>query len=84
MRKLPGGAYARKRISRSREFAALLAQHGWPVHLEEVPTDHAGVIMAQYDPQTRRGRPATGREAIEGGKLPARVIRATAAGTNTS
>ncbi len=44
-------------ISQSREFAALLARHGWPVHLEEVPTDHAGVVMAHYDPQIQRCRP---------------------------
>lgn len=71
-------------ISQSREFAALLAQHGWPVRLEEVATDHAGVVMAQYDPQIRRGRPATGRDAIEGGRLSARVIHAAASGANTN
>jgi len=71
-------------ISQSREFAALLAQHGWPVHLDEVPTDHAGVVMARYDPQIRRCRPATDRDAIEAGRLSARVMHAAASGTSTN
>jgi acetyl esterase/lipase len=71
-------------ISQSRQFAALLARHGWPVHLDEVPTDHAGVVMAHYDPQIRRARPATGRDAIQAGRLSARVIHAAASGTRTN
>ena len=71
-------------ISQSREFAALLARYGWPVHLEEVPTDHAGVVMAHYDPQIQRCRPATDRAAIEGGRLSAHVMHAAASGTNTN
>jgi acetyl esterase/lipase len=71
-------------ISQSREFAALLAQHGWPVRLEEVPTDHAGVVMAHYDPQIQRCRPAADRAAIDGGRLSARVMHAAASGTNTN
>jgi hypothetical protein len=56
----------------------LLARHGWPVHLEEVQTDHAGVVMAHYDPEIQRVRPATDRDAMEAGRLSARVLRAAA------
>jgi predicted esterase len=71
-------------ISQSREFAALLTQHGWPVHLDEVPADHAGVVMAHYDPQIRRCRPATDRAAMDAGRLSARVMHAAASGARTN
>jgi acetyl esterase/lipase len=71
-------------ISQSREFAALLARHGWPVHLEEVPTDHAGVVMARYDPVIRRCCPATEYDVIEGGRVSARVMHAAASGASIS
>jgi len=71
-------------ISESRAFAALLAQRGWPAHLEEVPTDHAGLVMAQYDPHIHRCRAATDRAAIEGGRLSARVMHAAASGAGTA
>lgn len=71
-------------ISQSRAFAASPAQQGWPVHLEAVPTDHAGVVMAHYDPQIQRARPATDRAAIQGGRLSARVMHAAASGASTN
>jgi predicted esterase len=65
---------------RSREFAVLLAERGWPARLEEPPTDHAGVIMAEYDPRIRRARPAASLDAIEAGQFTARILRAAASG----
>jgi predicted esterase len=66
--------------SQSREFAALLAQRGWPVRLDEPPTDHSGVVMAEYDPGLGRSRPATSAPALEAGRLAARLLHAAAAG----
>jgi len=63
-------------IARSREFAALLAEHGWPVQLEELPTDHAGVVMAEYDPSLGRCRPATGQPAIGAGHRTSQILQA--------
>jgi predicted esterase len=71
-------------ISQSREFAALLARRGWPVHLEEVPTDHAGVVMAHYDPQIERVRPATDRDAMEAGRLSAHVLHTAVSAATAS
>jgi dienelactone hydrolase len=64
----------------SRGFATLLAERGWPVRLEEPPTDHSGVVLAEYDQVTRRSRPTANRHAIEAGHLAARILRAAAAG----
>lgn len=66
-------------VEASREFAALLVTKGWPVRFEEQPTNHAGVIGAEYDPSTGRCRPATAPAAVAAGELSARMI-AEAAG----
>lgn len=66
-------------VRASREFAALLAEKGWPVRFEEQPTDHAGVIGTEHDEAARRCRPATSPAAIAAGELSARMI-AEAAG----
>lgn len=65
-------------IARSRSFAAALAEHGWPVRLEEPATDHAGVVMAEYDPEIRRCRPARAGHAITAGRQTARILAAAA------
>lgn len=61
-------------ITESRKFAALLATRSWPVQLEELPTDHAGVIMTEYDPELGRCRPASDRQSIEAGHGTARIL----------
>lgn len=66
-------------IAASREFAALLADKGWPVRFEEQPVDHGGIIGAEYDPVARRPRPATSPAAVAAGELSAQMI-AEAAG----
>jgi predicted esterase len=67
----------------SREFAAALHRHGWPVRFEEPRTDHAGVVMSEYDSALRRCRPATADHAVAAGQLSARVL-AAAAGVNVA
>jgi len=66
-------------IAASREFAALLTGKGWPVWFEEQPTDHAGIIGAEYDPAAGRVRPAAAAAAVAAGELSARMV-AEAAG----
>ncbi|MGP3999425.1 alpha/beta hydrolase [Streptomyces sp. 8N706] len=58
----------------SEEFADALKERGWPVHLERPDTDHAGVVMAAYDPELDRLRPAGAEHALRGGLLTARII----------
>lgn len=60
--------------AQSRDFAAALQQQGWPVHLHEAATDHAGVIMAEYDPRPGRCRPATAAHAVGAGRRTAHVL----------
>ena len=38
----------------SRHFALVLTAAGWPVHLTEPATDHAGIIGTAYDREWRR------------------------------
>jgi hypothetical protein len=64
----------------SRDFAAALESRGWPVHLDEIPTDHAGVIMAEYDPGSGRCRPATADHTIATGRRAAHVLSLAATG----
>ncbi|GGX93111.1 alpha/beta hydrolase [Streptomyces hiroshimensis] len=56
------------------EFAAALQGHGHPVRLEEPRTDHAGVIMSEFDPALGRLRPSTAEHAVEGGRITARAL----------
>jgi predicted esterase len=65
-------------ITESPKFAALLTEHGWPVQLEELQTDHAGVVMAEYDEEHRRCRPSSEQYVIEAGQGSALVLRAAA------
>lgn len=66
-------------VTESREFAAALSRKGWPVRLEEPPTDHGGVVGTEYEFGIGRCRPATAAHAIAAGALSARLI-AEAAG----
>ena len=71
-------------VEASREFAALLAEKGWPVRFEEQPTDHAGVIGTnttgrQRPPRLARSRrrrgQAVGRIIAEAAHLAAEAPR---------
>jgi predicted esterase len=52
-------------VERSRLTAGRLNAGGWPVVLEELPTDHAGIIGTEYDPYLRRCVPTHERAATE-------------------
>jgi acetyl esterase/lipase len=66
------------RITESQQFAVLLAERGWPVQLEELPTDHAGVVMTEYDSELGRCRPASHSQAIRAGQRTAQILRSAA------
>jgi predicted esterase len=66
-------------IQQSRDFAAAAASHGWPVHLTEPDTDHAGIVMTEWDQARRRCRPTTAPHAIAAGLLSAQTIADAAA-----
>ncbi len=61
--------------------APMAASRGWPVDLAETDTDHAGIVMTEYDESARRYRPTTAPHAIAGGLLSARTIAQAAAET---
>ncbi|MEV6205863.1 alpha/beta hydrolase [Kitasatospora sp. NPDC051914] len=66
-------------VARSRELRKALEEQGWPVSLEEVATDHAGVIMTEFVPEHDRCLPSTADHAVEAGSRTADVL-ARAAG----
>jgi hypothetical protein len=61
-------------IQQSRDFAAAAVSRGWPVRLAEPDTDHAGIVMTEWDAAGRRCRPTTEAHAIAAGRLSARTI----------
>jgi predicted esterase len=61
-------------IRQSRDFAAAAAGRGWPVRLAEPDTDHAGIVMTEYDAARRRCRPTIEAHAVTAGRLSARMI----------
>lgn len=64
----------RVNVRQSRDFAAAAARHGWPVRLAEPDTDHAGVVMTEYDPARGRCRPTAEAHALAAGRLSARTL----------
>jgi dienelactone hydrolase len=65
---------SRVNIQQSRDFVAAAAGRGWPIRLTEPDTDHAGVVMTEYDPARRRYRPTIEPHAVAAGRLSARTI----------
>ena len=61
-------------IQQPRDFAAAAAGHGWPVRLAEPDTDHAGIVMTEWDAARRRCRPTAEPHALTAGRLSARTI----------
>lgn len=51
-------------VAASREFAAVLAHHRWPVELEELSADHGSIAGATYDPEADRYAAATDRPTL--------------------
>jgi dienelactone hydrolase len=71
---LHGARDTRVDIRQARDFAAAAASRGWPVRLAEPDTDHAGIVMTEWDAARRRCRPTTEAHAIAAGRLSARAI----------
>jgi predicted esterase len=69
-----GARDTRVDIQQLRDFAAAAASRGWPVRLAEPDTDHAGIVMTEWDAARRRCRPTTEAHAIAAGRLSARTI----------
>jgi dienelactone hydrolase len=71
---LHGTRDTRVSIQQPRDFAAAAAGHGWPVRLTEPDTDHAGIVLTEWDPARRRCRPTTQPHAVAAGRLSAQTI----------
>jgi hypothetical protein len=66
-------------VRSAREFTPVARAQGWPVHYRESPSDHAGVVLAEYDPGLGRCRPASHEHAVRAGSLTARLMAEAAA-----
>jgi alpha-beta hydrolase superfamily lysophospholipase len=66
-------------VKASREFAGALTKKGWPFRFEEQPTDHAGVILTEYDRELGRCVRATAAHAVKAGELSASLLAEAAA-----
>ncbi|MEU9749341.1 alpha/beta hydrolase [Streptomyces niveus] len=60
--------------SHSREFGAALRTKGWPVTSLEPASDHAGVIMTEYDPARGLCVPSTSEHVLRAGRETAAAI----------
>ncbi|MFJ6790883.1 alpha/beta hydrolase [Streptomyces angustmyceticus] len=58
----------------SRDLAETLRSAGRAVTLQELDSDHAGVIMTAYDPAADRCVPTTAEHAVRAGQAVARVL----------
>ncbi|WP_333778872.1 alpha/beta hydrolase [Streptomyces sp. IBSBF 3136] len=65
-------------VERSRDLRSALDQENWPVSLDEVATDHAGVIMTEFVPKENRCLPSTTEHAVAAGTRTALVLAAAA------
>ncbi|GGQ99246.1 alpha/beta hydrolase [Kitasatospora griseola] len=61
-------------VARSRELHTALRERGRPVSLDEVDTDHAGVVLTEFVPERARCLPSTARHAVEAGSRTAEVL----------
>ncbi|MFJ7067826.1 alpha/beta hydrolase [Streptomyces sp. NPDC101115] len=61
-------------VQQSRQFHTALQRQGWPAWLDEPETDHAGVIMTEYDPGSQRCRPSDTPHVVEAGIRTARLL----------
>ncbi|MGW2472218.1 alpha/beta hydrolase [Streptomyces sp. NPDC001665] len=74
VRLIHGSADPAVDVQQSRHLHAALQQRGWPTSLDEPDTDHAGVIMTEYDPESRRCRPSQADHAVRAGSRTARLL----------
>ncbi|MFI9101840.1 alpha/beta hydrolase [Streptomyces fildesensis] len=66
-------------IEQSRELRDALEERGWPAPLEELATDHAGIVMTEYSVEHQRCLPSTAAHAVDAGTRTAHLL-ARAAG----
>lgn len=62
----------------SRDFAAALRTKGWPVTSRELASDHAGVVMTEYDPARGLCVPSTDEHVLRAGRETAAAIASAA------
>jgi predicted esterase len=67
-------------VRSAREFAPALERHGWPGGYAECDSDHAGVVLAEYDPVRGRCGAAVSERAVHAGMMTAQVIAKAAPG----
>lgn len=67
-------------VEHSRRFAEALRAHAWPVRLDELETNHAGIVMSEYDHERGRCVPATSGHAREAGQRSASTLALAAHG----
>jgi len=67
-------------VRQSRRLHAALQHLGRPTSFDEPDTDHAGVIMTEYDPGSRRCRPSRADHAVRAGSRTARLLTRAALG----
>lgn len=63
-------------IEEARRLHTALQRQGRPSSLTEPETDHAGVIMTEYDPEARRCLPSRAAHAVRAGVLTAGLLAA--------
>ncbi len=67
-------------VTHSRVFAEALAARSWPVRLVEPVSDHAGVLMSEYDAVVGRCVPSASEWARVGGEATVEAILSAAMG----
>ncbi|MEU2789373.1 alpha/beta hydrolase [Streptomyces sp. NPDC007100] len=71
-------------VEHSRALATALRCAGHAVHLEEPPTDHAGVIMTEYDAEAGRCRATRDEAALRAGVALAREVALVCGGVGVA
>jgi hypothetical protein len=61
-------------VAEPRNFVAALKTVGHSARLLECPSDHAGVVMTEYDCAAGHCRPTTAQHAVQAGHLAAGVL----------
>jgi len=66
-------------VASPRGFAPVAEAHGWFTHCTESASDHAGVVLTEYDRELGRCRPARAEHAVHAGQTTAQLIAKAAA-----
>ncbi len=71
-------------VRHSRELFTKMRERNWPVSIDTPESDHAGVVMTEYDPRLGRCRPVRAGHAQQAGKTTARILAQAAGLTNST